>query len=502
MPRYASLSSSAWSMRRLALAREVQQQRDERHGRTDGAARSGRRERERQSGRCERRVDGEHPDEELEQRSQADAVTERAADPDHGEVEGELRCERADDRWARRACAPGRRPRGRARAPARTSARRWRAASRSGRASRGESGRGDRRRRVPRRPGRARRRPGARRASAPAPAPSGSRRPCRSRTRRARPRRTPRRRAARRGSRTSARCAGRRHTAPRRDERHAERAEGQRARGARAGRACGRGPPGRARLRPGSSSVTRLPPYGSVRAVFPSIQGSPSGRFSTPKGDATRYLEHPGCGACSAAPDHRSRAVQGSATPDGDRGPNRIRDLDKLEERIRDPEAWPARQRICPRRLDHRREPQVPTSPRLCSAVTAAPRRSRSHPGTTRLRTTSPATAASSRPEAGRLSGGAAVVAGNESFYVHGKQDHSALLLPTGATATSAPALLRSAEPRHPVLRDEPDRVRHRQGAGRSRTACSAPWRRSTAAPSAPARHGHRRPSSARRSAS
>jgi hypothetical protein len=36
------------------------------------------------------------------------------------------------------------------------------------------------------------------------------------------------------------------------------------------------------------------------------------------------------------------------------------------------------------------------------------------------------------------LSGGAAVVAGNESFYAHGKQDHSALLLPNGATATSA----------------------------------------------------------------
>jgi hypothetical protein len=36
------------------------------------------------------------------------------------------------------------------------------------------------------------------------------------------------------------------------------------------------------------------------------------------------------------------------------------------------------------------------------------------------------------------LSGGSAVVAGNESFYVHGKQDHSALLLPTGSTATSA----------------------------------------------------------------
>ena len=35
------------------------------------------------------------------------------------------------------------------------------------------------------------------------------------------------------------------------------------------------------------------------------------------------------------------------------------------------------------------------------------------------------------------LSGGAAVVAGNESSYVHGKQDRSALLLPTGATATS-----------------------------------------------------------------
>ena len=36
------------------------------------------------------------------------------------------------------------------------------------------------------------------------------------------------------------------------------------------------------------------------------------------------------------------------------------------------------------------------------------------------------------------LSGGSAVVAGNEPFYTHGKQDHSALLLPTGATATSA----------------------------------------------------------------
>ena len=35
------------------------------------------------------------------------------------------------------------------------------------------------------------------------------------------------------------------------------------------------------------------------------------------------------------------------------------------------------------------------------------------------------------------LSGGAAVVAGNEPFYVHGKQDRSALLLPNGATATS-----------------------------------------------------------------
>jgi hypothetical protein len=35
------------------------------------------------------------------------------------------------------------------------------------------------------------------------------------------------------------------------------------------------------------------------------------------------------------------------------------------------------------------------------------------------------------------LSGGAAVVAGNEPSYVHSKQDHSALLLPNGATATS-----------------------------------------------------------------
>ena len=36
------------------------------------------------------------------------------------------------------------------------------------------------------------------------------------------------------------------------------------------------------------------------------------------------------------------------------------------------------------------------------------------------------------------FTGGAAVVAGNEPFYVHGKQDHSALLLPAGSTATSA----------------------------------------------------------------
>jgi hypothetical protein len=35
------------------------------------------------------------------------------------------------------------------------------------------------------------------------------------------------------------------------------------------------------------------------------------------------------------------------------------------------------------------------------------------------------------------LSGGAAVVAGNESYYVHSKQDHAALLLPNGASATS-----------------------------------------------------------------
>jgi hypothetical protein len=35
------------------------------------------------------------------------------------------------------------------------------------------------------------------------------------------------------------------------------------------------------------------------------------------------------------------------------------------------------------------------------------------------------------------LTGGAAVVAGNEPSYVHSKQDRSALLLPNGATATS-----------------------------------------------------------------
>jgi hypothetical protein len=37
------------------------------------------------------------------------------------------------------------------------------------------------------------------------------------------------------------------------------------------------------------------------------------------------------------------------------------------------------------------------------------------------------------------FTGGAAVVAGNEPFFVHGKQDRSALLLPNGSTATSAP---------------------------------------------------------------
>jgi hypothetical protein len=37
------------------------------------------------------------------------------------------------------------------------------------------------------------------------------------------------------------------------------------------------------------------------------------------------------------------------------------------------------------------------------------------------------------------FSGGAAVVAGNEPFYVHSKQDRSALLLNAGSSATSAP---------------------------------------------------------------
>lgn len=37
------------------------------------------------------------------------------------------------------------------------------------------------------------------------------------------------------------------------------------------------------------------------------------------------------------------------------------------------------------------------------------------------------------------FTGGAKLVAGNESFYVHGKLDKSSLLLPHGATATSAP---------------------------------------------------------------
>ncbi len=37
------------------------------------------------------------------------------------------------------------------------------------------------------------------------------------------------------------------------------------------------------------------------------------------------------------------------------------------------------------------------------------------------------------------FTGGAKLVAGNESSYVHGKLDKSSLLLPSGATATSAP---------------------------------------------------------------
>jgi hypothetical protein len=38
-----------------------------------------------------------------------------------------------------------------------------------------------------------------------------------------------------------------------------------------------------------------------------------------------------------------------------------------------------------------------------------------------------------------RLSGGARVVSGNESFYVHGKTDKASLSLPAGASATSPP---------------------------------------------------------------
>jgi hypothetical protein len=38
-----------------------------------------------------------------------------------------------------------------------------------------------------------------------------------------------------------------------------------------------------------------------------------------------------------------------------------------------------------------------------------------------------------------KLTGGAKVVAGNESFYIHSSADRSSLLLPSGATATSPP---------------------------------------------------------------
>jgi hypothetical protein len=45
------------------------------------------------------------------------------------------------------------------------------------------------------------------------------------------------------------------------------------------------------------------------------------------------------------------------------------------------------------------------------------------------------------------LTGGAKIVAGNETSYVHGAADHNSLLLPAGATATTGPMCVGLANP-------------------------------------------------------
>ena len=79
------------------------------------------------------------------------------------------------------------------------------------------------------------------------------------------------------------------------------------------------------------------------------------------------------------------------------------------------------------------------------------------------------------------FTGGAKVVAGNETSYLHSSSDRSSLLIPNGGTATSPATLLRAAHPGHPH-----DDVRHRERSTfrSSHTACSARSRRSTAGPS------------------
>ena len=76
------------------------------------------------------------------------------------------------------------------------------------------------------------------------------------------------------------RTARRRRRTPRRARRTSA------AHGARAGRACGRGPPGRARPRPGFHPSHGSHPTDRCGRDFPRSR-DPQGRFSTPKGDAS-----------------------------------------------------------------------------------------------------------------------------------------------------------------------------------------------------------------------
>ena len=421
--------------------------------------------------------------------------------PTTSEVERRTALRAPPGRWARRACAPGRRPpspststgpkvcealascvairssvtgRERSRRPAPTSA----AADERGHDA-------DRQRR---------------RASARAPARWGWPRPCRSRTRRARPRRTPRRTAPRRGSRTSAPRAGRsaHSTAPATNA-SAERAEGQ----------------SRAALELLVHAGAALPDelaFDQVlirhealtlrigAAVFPSIQGSPARRFSTPKGDATAIWN-----TQDAVRVQRLLTIgadsPGKRPPDGDRGPTRIRDLDN----------W--RNESVTRKLG-----LLVSAFALAGSILAANCECRPRPVTARRQLRHHLAAVRTLERLGcvlprrqrRLRVGRRLDSVRRRC---GRRRQRVLLRPQQAGSFGAaaadrrdrderPALLRSPQPRHPVLRDEPDRLRHRPRAGdRLR-----PARRSD---DARRRHRQRRqdvgsdaPSSARRSAS